>query len=173
MTRANLRLGGHCTERPEVIRINPTQALLISAKPEALHIEPATNDCACVRSRFGLIKCSWDAPAFEPALQAYPLFTMSRKSPLNNNGRNSVLFDMDGVWWSQPGSNRRPQACKASALPTELWPRSRRLSTAATVIFPTQHEDVVGLGRFELPTSRLSSARSNQLSYRPEAPASI
>ena len=35
-------------------------------------------------------------------------------------------------------------------------------------IFPTQHEDVVGLGRFELPTSRLSSARSNQLSYRPE-----
>lgn len=26
-------------------------------------------------------------------------------------------------WWSQSGSNRRPQACKASALPTELWPR--------------------------------------------------
>jgi hypothetical protein len=26
----------------------------------------------------------------------------------------------------------------------------------------------VGLGRFELPTSRLSSARSNQLSYKPE-----
>jgi hypothetical protein len=25
-------------------------------------------------------------------------------------------------WWSQSGSNRRPQACKASALPTELWP---------------------------------------------------
>ena len=27
-------------------------------------------------------------------------------------------------WWSQTGSNRRPQACKASALPTELWPQS-------------------------------------------------
>ena len=25
-------------------------------------------------------------------------------------------------WWSRSGSNRRPQACKASALPTELWP---------------------------------------------------
>jgi hypothetical protein len=25
--------------------------------------------------------------------------------------------------WSQPGSNRRPPACKAGALPTELWPR--------------------------------------------------
>jgi hypothetical protein len=28
---------------------------------------------------------------------------------------------------------------------------------------------MVGLGRFELPTSRLSSARSNQLSYKPVA----
>src|ERR1700742_889806 len=28
--------------------------------------------------------------------------------------------------------------------------------------------EVVGLGRLELPTSRLSSARSNQLSYKPK-----
>src|ERR1700743_1230945 len=28
-------------------------------------------------------------------------------------------------------------------------------------------DEVVGLGRLELPTSRLSSARSNQLSYKP------
>ena len=27
------------------------------------------------------------------------------------------------AWWSQTGSNRRPHACKARALPTELWPR--------------------------------------------------
>ena len=26
-------------------------------------------------------------------------------------------------WWSRSGSNRRPQACKARALPTELRPR--------------------------------------------------
>jgi hypothetical protein len=32
-------------------------------------------------------------------------------------------FRGSGSWWSQTGSNRRPQACKASALPTELWPR--------------------------------------------------
>jgi hypothetical protein len=32
---------------------------------------------------------------------------------------------------------------------------------------PTQPELMVGLGRFELPTSRLSGVRSNQLSYRP------
>ena len=30
---------------------------------------------------------------------------------------------------------------------------------------------MVGLGRLELPTSRLSSARSNQLSYKPEPEA--
>jgi hypothetical protein len=28
-------------------------------------------------------------------------------------------------WWSQTESNRRPPACKAGALPTELWPLSR------------------------------------------------
>ena len=28
-------------------------------------------------------------------------------------------------------------------------------------------DEMVGLGRLELPTSRLSSARSNQLSYKP------
>ena len=63
------------------------------------------------------------------------------------------------IWWSQTGSNRRPHACKARALPTELWPRasaSRRKTK------------LVGLGRLELPTSRLSSARSNQLSYKPK-----
>ncbi len=27
-------------------------------------------------------------------------------------------------WWSQAGSNRRPPACHAGALPAELWPRS-------------------------------------------------
>jgi hypothetical protein len=31
---------------------------------------------------------------------------------------------------------------------------------------------VVGLGRFELPTSRLSGVRSNHLSYRPDPRAS-
>jgi hypothetical protein len=33
----------------------------------------------------------------------------------------------------------------------------------------TRSIEMVGLGRLELPTSRLSSARSNQLSYKPQA----
>ena len=94
------------------------------------------------------------------------------------------------VWWSQTGSNRRPPACKAGALPTELWPLASQcllsgllacraaahdswhsppfatLGAAAFASLP--RAKLVGLGRFELPTSRLSSARSNQLSYKPE-----
>ena len=68
-------------------------------------------------------------------------------------------------WWSQTGSNRRPEACKATALPTELWPRLNPTSRSPDPYGPTSI--MVGLGRFELPTSRLSSARSNQLSYKP------
>src|ERR1700735_5787354 len=48
-------------------------------------------------------------------------------------------------WWSQPGSNRRPPACKAGVLPAELWP---------------QHW-LVGLGGLAPPTSPLSGVRSN------------
>jgi hypothetical protein len=81
------------------------------------------------------------------------------------------------VWWSQTESNRRPHACKARALPTELWPLSRRSAKRSN---PRTHSigprsfdaRMVGLGRLELPTSRLSSARSNQLSYKPQAQAS-
>jgi hypothetical protein len=56
------------------------------------------------------------------------------------------------AWWSQTGSNRRPHACKARALPAELCPQT-----------------MVGLGRLERPTSPLSGVRSNHLSYRPES----
>ena len=69
-----------------------------------------------------------------------------------------------GKWWSQTGSNRRPEACKATALPTELWPRLTHF-TRSRINDPSLN--LVGLGRLELPTSRLSSARSNQLSYKP------
>lgn len=39
-------------------------------------------------------------------------------------------------WWRQSDSNRRPSACKADALPTELCPHTeRRLSAAARLFF--------------------------------------
>jgi hypothetical protein len=36
-------------------------------------------------------------------------------------------------WWSQTGSNRRPHACKARALPTELWPRAVTAATLSAI----------------------------------------
>ena len=40
---------------------------------------------------------------------------------------------------------------------------------ASTIVIPDpRHLLLVGLGRIELPTSRLSGVRSNHLSYRPD-----
>ena len=43
----------------------------------------------------------------------------------------------------------------------------------ARITTPAVEIKVVGLGRFELPTSPLSGVRSNQLSYRPDSTASV
>ncbi len=37
-------------------------------------------------------------------------------------------------WWSQTGSNRRPPACKAGALPAELWPPDLSSSRLALLV---------------------------------------
>ena len=84
-----------------------------------------------------------------------------------------------GAWWSQTGSNRRPHACKARALPTELWPQkdasglSLRIGAISSAlrrlgIPKPPGRGLVGPGGLEPPTSRLSGVCSNQLSYRPE-----
>ena len=66
------------------------------------------------------------------------LFTMSEiphAHPVGRDVRSDVsrtIFErqassiFNSIWWSQTGSNRRPHACKARALPAELWPRTRR-----------------------------------------------
>ena len=51
---------------------------------------------------------------------------LNLKLSLENHGskdhsQTSQLFHPLN-WWSQAGSNRRPPACKAGALPAELWP---------------------------------------------------
>lgn len=83
--------------------------------------------------------------------------------PSRNFDWTSAYRSTAGAWWSRTGSNRRPQACKASALPTELRPRQARAVARGMSSVPI----MVGLGRLELPTSRLSGVRSNHLSYRP------
>ena len=55
------------------------------------------------------------------------------------------------------------------------WKRPPALIRLQTLRLPADRPKawrMVGLGRLELPTSRLSSARSNQLSYKPKAKSS-
>lgn len=85
--------------------------------------------------------------------------TSKMRSDVSRTILGARSVDDQTIWWSQTGSNRRPHACKARALPAELWPRDQKTNAHSM--------SVVGLGRLELPTSRLSSARSNQLSYKP------
>ena len=89
------------------------------------------------------------------------LFMLNQFSKfLKNTLNEQVLIQIEYYWWSQAGSNRRPPACKAGALPAELWPRNIEHNGNET--------ELVGLGGFEPPTSPLSGVRSNQLSYRPK-----
>ena len=101
-------------------------------------------------------------------------FTISMPQTMRSAAISSC--DHASSWWSQTESNRRHPACKAGALPTELWPRSRRtvqspgeLSATRSQPRVKQPEGLVGPGRLELPTLRLSGVRSNHLSYGPMA----
>jgi hypothetical protein len=46
----------------------------------------------------------------------------------------------EGSWWSQTGSNRRPPACKAGALPTELWPLEKANVRRTNGRYPTRRQ---------------------------------
>src|SRR6185312_7082550 len=48
--------------------------------------------------------------------------SMNASANLFSYGRAIKSSAAIADWWSQTGSNRRPPACKAGALPAELWP---------------------------------------------------
>lgn len=72
-------------------------------------------------------------------------------------------------WWRMTGSNRRPPACKAGALPAELIPQSyyRYDYLPAPRDLSAPQTKMVGLDGFEPSTPALSRRCSNRLSYRP------
>ena len=98
---------------------------------------------------------------------------LSSQTARNVRGNFCSFSKWTNNWWSQTGSNRRPPGCKPGALPAELWPHQTPLLTPdhLTTTAPRRHNliKMVGLGRLELPTSRLSGVRSNHLSYRPNS----
>jgi hypothetical protein len=81
-------------------------------------------------------------------------------SPIRPNShppqRAKALVEADGIEPTTP-------CLQSRCSPTELRP----LALPAHDVPQHTRAVLVGPGRFELPTSRLSSARSNQLSYEP------
>jgi hypothetical protein len=117
----------------------------------------------CQRSQSPIAK----RPANPVSIDGLP--GLAHQCARTNGDHAAATAYRDGGWWSQTGSNRRPPACKAGALPTELWPRRgtgvrRQVSGKhLPILIPDPRPlDLVGLGRLELPTSRLSGVRSNQ-----------
>jgi hypothetical protein len=76
-------------------------------------------------------RCKRYQPAASPPAKTW-LF--GKSSWQEHDARKARMAAGQSRWWSQTGSNRRPPACKAGALPTELWPRpgSGRLSGLCT-----------------------------------------
>src|SRR5882757_9583598 len=62
------------------------------------------------------IASQWPSPSSPFGLRRAPRFVLRAS-------RGCATRSPKGeAWWSQAGSNRRPLACHASALPAELWP---------------------------------------------------
>ena len=68
-------------------------------------------------------------------------------------------------WLRGRDLNPRPLGYEPNELPDCSTPRQSQ--PFSNLRFRIEIPNMVGLGRFELPTSRLSGVRSNQLSYRP------
>ena len=63
-----------------------------------------------------------DDPSFHDVNHAAGAVRYGRKARRETCMLRSLDHPRGRGWWSQTGSNRRPHACKARALPTELWP---------------------------------------------------
>ncbi len=160
-------------QRDRPTRFGPLRQAALASRPDPRvgHIHSSR----CRTTRSGLRP--GDAPAGRTSGEFLLLRTGSRASVSGARFVRPSPLPRRSRWWSKTGSNRRPHACKARALPTELLPRSGKRVRAMGRGARSGMADagragrhgvrLVGLGRLELPTSRLSSARSNQLSYKP------
>jgi hypothetical protein len=113
--------------------------------------------------------------------QAYPFFTMVRSAP-SPDGLAKMCSHTLGKRSCDVGGARRDRTddlklaklalSQLSYGPNPFLTVARHKGLLRSVVSPRSSTDtaVVGLGRVELPTSRLSGVRSNHLSYRPESP---
>ncbi len=117
------------------IRITIGQPVLRPGRPWHLTSRPRShrwnrNHRTCLLFTMTSRTSAPDTPSGEPA--AMPFFVLGcsqdpasappSREPRGIDRRTCPAQNLRRIWWSQTGSNRRPHACKARALPTELWP---------------------------------------------------
>lgn len=67
-------------------------------------------------------KNQFAACVISQVVEPYPSCPQDRQTQGQTKHNVGWRHHEQSEWWSQTGSNRRPHACKARALPTELWP---------------------------------------------------
>jgi hypothetical protein len=107
----------------ELLRRSQTRINLLFTMSEIPHAHPV-KDATCEVMFRG--RCLW--PQWSARLRSFELRRARFDPPCPAAPRIAE------AWWSQTGSNRRPHACKARALPAELWPRTRRRMLYAALI---------------------------------------
>ena len=156
------------------IRRSPDQRLLIDspklfANYNVLHrlLLPRHPPCALIH--FNPYNLKWfysfkDICAVNTCLIRFLLLDLvyhqffKEHQSLKNQRLSYLLFLFACVWVVEPGGIEPPTPCLQSRC-SPSWAMAPKLL------------NLVGLGRFELPTSPLSGVRSNQLSYRPDTHA--
>ena len=82
-----------------------------------------------------------------------------KRNPASETCNPRSLQRLLDFWWSQTGSNRRPHACKARALPTELWPRRETTRRALSFDLSAQGSTEEGGGPRQTRTADLTLIR--------------
>jgi hypothetical protein len=141
-------VGPDTADRPRSRSFEP-----LGLRPEPGHKPSRRRDHAPRRVRIPMPRSSQDGTA-GPSFTVTTRFTMSKIG-----GRRSEISAADPP--------RSPSRTRRSPTPEDMP------ETVWSPISVLCHLNLVGLGRLERPTSRLSGVRSNQLSYRPRPEGSM
>ena len=115
-------------------------------------------------SRCNLRKLSKQIPSFTMSISKTPAQNRAAKLVMRSQRRISPEYNTE---WNGGARRDRTDDLKLAKLPLSQLSYGPVSPTSSEAKIQRPSLNLVGLGRLELPTSRLSSARSNQLSYKP------
>ena len=142
---ANGSIGRTLIRKTSLLRIVPTacgQAADIALRYVTPSPQRLSSPCDVVTLQCSELRAGRDITSRSTLGAILPLHDVRYHAPSGDLAasrgceRRSCGRAENPAWWSQTGSNRRPPACKAGALPTELWPlrgavsRSQQSTTA-------------------------------------------